>query len=161
MKKRRNEPCNFCPNKKEQGNVIDYLGSLFVVAFIFVMILAYAAYGKVTQQRLAIDNCAKEYLYRMEEYGFIAKDAASVVGHSPTIAELVDSYEAIGVEAVVDEANTTVSQVGYGDPVTLTLTATFDNPLFTTFGDEDSMFSILGFDEKLAYNVSISSTAKW
>lgn len=153
----------FCLKHLEKGNVIDQIGSIFVVAFIFAMILAYAAYGKVTQQRLSINNIAKEYLYRMEENGYMSdEDRENFVEDMSYIGVTVNGG-ATSVSALTAKGEVTDgTQVTYGDKVTLAFTAEFENPFFSLFTKAGgSMFRIMGFEEKITYEVVMSSTAKW
>lgn len=139
--------------RMEPANIIDELGSIFVMIFIIALILLYTAYGKLTQERLAINNIAKEYLYKMEETGYLSD-------------EDMDRMEAdmknIGVtEIIFDTVNTDTKQVPYGDSVTLAFNVIFPNPLFETFSRDGSYIRVMGFDPYLSYDVNISSTAKW
>ena len=145
----------------EKGTVIDQVGSVLVVAFIFALILAYSAYGKIVQQRLLINNVAKEYLYVMEENGYMSdEDFESFVNDMAYIGVTVNATDVSNMGAngyLTDDI-----QVTYGDKVTLAFTAEFENPFFSLFTKEGgSMFRIMGFDEKISYDVVRSSTAKW
>lgn len=152
---------NFVPKRFEDGNVIDQIGSIIVVAFIFCLILAYSAYGKITQERLSINNVAKEYLYKMEEIGYMStedfanfKDDMAAIGATVNAAS-VSELSAQGVQ-------TDDTQVTYGDKVTLAFNVEFENPFYSIFTKEGgSLFRIMGFDEKISYDVIMSSTAKW
>lgn len=145
----------FVPKRFEEGNIIDQLGSIIMVAFMFALILAYASYGKITQERLAIDNVSKEYLYKMEEVGYLSDDDRDrLIEDMAAIGVVVNDFSANGV-------STNTTQVTYGDKVTLALNVTFENPLYTTFSRNDSYIRFLGFEENLSYNIVMSSTAKW
>lgn len=155
----------FNPMRLEKGNVIDQIGSILVVAFIFCLILAYSAYGKITQERLAINNVAKEYLYKMEEIGYMSpedfqnfKDDMSNIG--VTVVGADGSTDASVLTAQGEQ--TDYNQVTYGDTVTLAFTVQFENPFYTIFTKEGgSLFNIMGFEENISYDVVMSSTAKW
>lgn len=152
---------HFIPKRFEDGNVIDQIGSIIVVAFIFCLILAYSAYGKITQERLSINNVAKEYLYKMEEIGYMStedfanfKDDMAAIGATVNAA----SVSELGAQGV----QTDDTQVTYGDKVTLAFNVEFENPFYSIFTKEGgSLFRIMGFDEKISYDVIMSSTAKW
>ena len=136
----------------EPANIIDELGSIFVMIFIIALILVFTSYGKLTQQRLAINNIAKEYLYKMEETGYLSVD---------DMVKMETDMKEIGVTELTFGPETDTQQVTYGDSVTLAFHVVFPNPLFSTFSQEDSYIKILGFDPDLGYDVNISSTAKW
>lgn len=139
-----------CKRSLEHGNVIDQLGSIIVMAFVFAMILAYAAYGNVVQKRLSIDNTAKEYLYKMEQEGLLTDaDKANMT------KDLADA----GV-TVEDFNGTTTKQVAYGDKVELICKVKFENPLYTVF-KKDSLISISGFEETIEHTIKMSATSKW
>lgn len=146
----------FTPKHLENGNIIDQIGSIIVLAFVFCMILAYSAYGKITQERLSINNTAKEYLYKMEENGYMSsEDIDNFKSDMAKIGATVTSMEANG-------ESTSCSQVTYGDKVILAFNVEFENPFFSVFTKEGgSLFKIMGFDEKISYDVNMSSTAKW
>lgn len=152
---------HFVPKRFEDGNVIDQIGSIIVVAFIFCLILAYSAYGKITQERLSINNVAKEYLYKMEEIGYMStEDFANFKDDMAAIGAIVNaaSVSELGAQGV----QTDDTQVTYGDKVTLAFNVEFENPFYSIFTKEGgSLFRIMGFDEKISYDVIMSSTAKW
>lgn len=140
----------------ERGSVISQIGSILIVAFIFALILAYSAYGKITQERLAINNVAKEYLYKMEEMGFLSsEDQVNLDLDMANIGATIVSY------TTSDGSITDTSQVTYGDRVTLALAISFQNPLYRVFSTDEAMFQIHGFEENLNYELVMSSTAKW
>jgi len=142
--------------KKEDGNIIDELGSIFVMAFIFALILAFAVYGRMVQTRLAIDNIAKEYLYEMEQEGTLAKESQALM-----TADLA----AMGVEIDTDAGGWGVTdidnQVPYGDEVVLECHVQFKNPLFQVFSGSTWVSGALSIDENLHYAVNFKATSKW
>ena len=136
---------------KEKGNVIDQIGSILVMAFIFVMLLAFAAYGRMTQVRLEYNNIAKEYLYLMEQNGYLRAEDKTL---------LVDDFANAKANVVIEPDTTEVQQT-YGDKVTLHLTVTFQNPLYTVFSTDGAMFNIFGFNPDLVYEIKKTTTTKW
>lgn len=142
----------------EYGNVIDQIGSILVVIFIFALILAYSAYGKLTQERLAVDNVAKEYLYKMEEYGYLrSEDEDAMVLAMNQVGATVVSFG----ETTREKESSSDAQVTYGDQVVLDLTLSYPNPLFNVFSRDNSWIKIFGFDEEISYHIRMSATAKW
>lgn len=142
----------------EYGNVIDQIGSILVVIFIFALILAYSAYGKLTQERLAVDNVAKEYLYKMEEYGYLRiEDETEMVEAMNKVGATVVSFG----ETTRESELSTDAQVTYGDQVVLDLTLTYPNPLFNVFSSDNAWIKIFGFDSEIEYRIRMSATAKW
>lgn len=136
----------------EKGNIIDQLGSIIVMAFVFAMILAFAAYGKIVQAKLSINNIAKEYLYRMEQNGLMT---------SEDMAEMTEKLANEGITVIENGFNgTTTEQVPYGEEVILICNVEFENPLYSVF-KEGSYIVISGFPEKLQYGVSLPATSKW
>lgn len=139
-------------NGQEKGNIIDQLGSIIVMAFVFAMILAFAAYGKIVLMKLAVNNTAKEYLYKMEQNGYMSDDDQK---------EMTAKLEERGITVQEDGfTGTTSSQVPYGDQVVLMCKVEFTNPLYSVF-KEGSYIVIPGFPDKLTYDVSLSATSKW
>ena len=144
----------------EYGNVIDQIGSILVVAFIFALILAYSAYGKLTQERLAVDNVAKEYLYKMEEYGYLrSEDEANLESDMSAVGATITDYGETTRENGAAHADDV--QVTYGDQVILDLTLTYPNPFFNVFSSENSWIKVMGFEEMIEYKIRMSATAKW
>lgn len=146
--------------EKEDGNIIDELGSVFVMALIFALILAFAVYGRLVQTRLAIDNIAKEYLYEMEQEGGLTAAAQ---------AAMVSDLSAMGVEINTSAPNggwgdTVVGddvQVPYGDEVILDCSMRFPNPLFQVFGHPTFVSEALNVEEMLEYSVYFKATSRW
>lgn len=138
-------------SRDEKGNIIDQLGSIIVMAFVFAMILAFASYGKIVLMKLTVNNTAKEYLYKMEQNGYMTENDRDAM--SEKLAEY-------GITVVDEYAGTTKSQVPYGDQVKLMCEVEFTNPMYSVF-KEGSYIVIPGFPEKLSYNVSLTATSKW
>lgn len=163
--------------KKEKGSfVVDELSCFLVTAFMFAMILAYASYAKMVQMRLAIDNVAKEYLYQMEQEGYLSNEMMLL---------MKKDLKCIGVkEESVDFSETShmvANQAAYGDKIVLCCTVSFDNPLYdllsiqkhsngeeynvnsdgTLTNPEGTMFTIGGLNPTITYKVRMSATAKW
>ena len=143
----------------EEGNVIDEIGSVLVMILVFALILVFAAYGKVTMQHLAVNNVAKEYLYRMEENGCLTSDE---------VTSLKADMKSTGVTNTEDtdflsNASDVETQVTYGAKVTLSLKVKIPNPLYTTFGNKDNLLykSVMGFPQTFSYPIVMSSTSKW
>ena len=79
-----------------------------------------------------------------------------------SIDDLKSSMADVGVDVIeVVTPDTTLEQVGYGDKVTLHIITEFDNPLYVTFESQATLIKILGFDQKLQYEVKMSATSKW
>ena len=139
------------PLQNEEGNIIDQMGAIIVMIFIFAMIMAYAAYGRTVQIRLRIDNASKEALYAMEQEGFMS---------DKTKEKLEASFAEEGV-TVTSWGETTTEQVAYGDPVTLECSVVFKNPFFLAFNTSSTWFDLSGFKEDSTYEVKMSATSKW
>lgn len=147
---------------------MDYVAAVFIVSFTVAMIFLFTGYSKIVQQRLAVDNIAKEYLYIAEENGFLT---------SSNIDSLVNDLEKAGCyRESIDLTGTTITQVAYGGRVTVSIYCEYDNPLFTLFTKQISNTNDFHVDEstvdndgnkvngtkpKLKYSHSISSTSKW
>lgn len=147
---------------------MDYIAAIFIMSFAIAMVFLFAGYSKVVQQRLAVDNIAKEYLYKAEENGYLT---------SEDIDNLTNDLIKTGCyKSSIDFTGTTVSQVAYGGKVTVTIKCEYDNPLFTLFTKQISAGSdyhvnestidkdgkeTTGTKPKLKYFHSISSTSKW
>ena len=143
--------------KKEQGTVLaDELGSLLVIAFMFAILLAYAGYSKMVQMKLSIDNVSKEYLYQMEQDGYLSEEMKGF---------MIEDLKLLGIyEDSISFEETTETQVAYGDRVTLNCSVTFANPLYDLLSADrhgESLFSVIGLKKTVTYKISMSATAKW
>lgn len=163
--------------RKELGSmVIDELSCILVMGFMFAMIFAYTGYSKMVQTRLAIDNVAKEYLYQMEQVGYLSSEMEHL---------MAEDLALIGVDKnTIDFSRTShkeTNQAAYGDIVTLNCVVTFDNPLYSMLSvekksngreytldnngnptnPEGTMFTVAGLNPKITYTVNMSATAKW
>lgn len=169
---KNSEKCSQILSKKESGSlVIDELGSLLVMAFVFAMLLAYVAYSKQVQMKLAIDNVAKEYLYQMEQEGYLSNEMMNL---------MTEDLVLIGVKresiSFAGTSHMDTNQAAYGDIITLRCSVTFDNPLYTLLSVEKhsngqeynpqtnasgTFFTIAGLNPTITYNINMPATAKW
>lgn len=140
----------FKKTQTEEGNIIDQLGSIIVMVFIFAMILANAAYGSSVQKRLNIDNVAKTYLYIMEQNGYLSEEDET---------NMTNELASLGV-SVVSFEGTTKTQVAYGDRVTLQCKVEFQNPLYSVF-ENGAVVNLPGFPSTISYNIYSTATSKW
>lgn len=167
-------------NKKEPGNIVDQMGSLFVMVFMLVMVLVLIAYSKMVQMRISIDNVVKEYLYQMEEEGCLTEEMQASMKEE--LRDLGVDYGSAG-EAIsfAGTSNLGTNQAAYGDKVTLVCTMTFPNPLYETISAEKkgnghtwevddagnlksrdaTWFTIAGLEQTITYTAKMSATSKW
>lgn len=171
--------------KRESGNAIDMLGSVFVVVMMFAMILALVSYASLVEKKLSIDNTVKQYLYVTEQYGYLdglptntnpitcamsgtsLNTAGLAIGSDAE--KMIKDLERNGCTNVVIESDTTRTQKGYGQEVVVDLTVSFPNPLFETIGattEEQanrSWFKILmpASSRTVSYNVRFESASRW
>lgn len=141
--------------KNEEGSMlIDEMASLLVMVFVFVMVLVYISYTQMIQTKMVIDNKAKEYLYAMEEEGYLTTTLKN---------EMKSELEALGCN-VVSFTGTTVTQVEYGKGIKLYCKVTFPNPLYKNLSSEKhggGIFTMIGLTDTITYEIKMSSTSKW
>ena len=113
--------------KKEKGNMIDNMASILVMIMIFVMITAMVSYGRLVMIKLSVDNTVRNYLYISEQQGYLSPD--DIANMTRQLAVTLDIRE-----DAVDTSGTTITQVPYGDPVSVVVTVNFTNPLFKNLG---------------------------
>ena len=168
-------------NKRESGNIVDAMGSLFVVILLFAMILVMAAYGSLVEKKLAIDNTVKEYLYLEEQYGYL-RGAPSELPKSYTCSNGVINTSGLaagsdaenlvrdlctnnGVTKVIIESGTTRVQQAYGNEVVLKVTVTFNNPIFKEVGTNSKngpgLFKVFGLKQEITYTIEYKATSRW
>lgn len=137
---------------KEDGNFIDMMGSLFIMVFIFALILAFAAFGSMVRTRLAIDNNAKEYLYQMEQSGFLSSTLKD---------QFKNNLEGLGCTNVVIDA--TSDKVPYGSSIKLGYECEYPNPLYKYISEEKNGnamgFGIIGISQTIHYKNTMTATA--
>jgi len=134
--------------KQKENGFHDMIGSLFVVLFVFMMLFVYIGVSKSVSKKLACDNIAKTYLYRMEANGYLT------TGTGSDYEEMRERFEEIGVS--ITDIGTTKVQVPYGKVVTLNILAEFPNPLTETVN-----LDLLGIKETIKYEIKLEATAKW
>lgn len=151
MRTEKKEKINFMKNlksKKENGNFVDQMGTLFIMVFVFILILVFAAYGSMVRDRLAIDNYAKEYLYQMEQTGYLSSTLKS---------QLKNNLEGLGCTNVVIEA--TSDKVPYGTTIKLGYECDIPNPLYKYLSGSAMGFEIIGILEEIPYKNTMTATA--
>lgn len=138
--------------EKENGNFIDMMGSLFIMVFIFILILVFTAYGSMVRSRLAIDNNAKEYLYQMEQSGFLS---------STLKTQFKNNLEGLGCTNVKIDA--TSDKVPYGSSIKLGYECEIPNPLYKYIAEEkkgNAMgFGMIGISPTIHYKNTMTATA--
>lgn len=144
--------------KTEDGNIVDQAGTILVMGFMIAMILVYACYGKMVQQRLAIDNIAKEYLYQMEEQGCLTAEMQT---------KMTNQLTSMGISGISFAGTTNLgnNQATYGSSLTLVCSMEFDNPLYSLMSSEKrgskTLFTIVGLNRKIKYTTKMTGTSKW
>ena len=150
----KNLPSFSLLNKKEHGSLLmDELGVFLVLMFCIVMILTYASYTKIIQNKMTIDNKVKEYLYVLEEEGYLS---------SAKQAQMKTELENLGI-TIHDFVGTTTSQVEYGTKVRLKCKVSFSNQLYEQLSGEkhQHLFTIIGLSPTITHQVDMTSTSKW
>ena len=147
----------------EAGNIIDQMGSIFVMVFMFVMVLVFAGYSKMVMMRINIDTVTKGYLYQMEEEGCLTAEMQQYMKE-----ELRDIGVNYGVDgdaiSFAGTSNLGDDQAPYGSRITLQCSMSFPNPMYETIGQEkkgDTWFTIPGLARTLDYTVKMTATSKW
>lgn len=152
---------------RENGNAIDLMAGVFVMIMLFAMILGMIAHGSLVERKLNIDNTVKEYLYIAEQYGHLCNgtdgySSSSCQNYCATLEKiLVDDLNCISAKV---EADTTTTQVSYGNPVKVHVSVEFYNPLYEKLSAEEhnnTWFTIAGLDKVLDYSVSYTATSRW
>lgn len=143
--------------KKEDGDMIDMMGSVLVLIFVFGMVLAYFSYSKMIQMKMSIDNIAKEYLYQMEESGqFTTAMQNSMKAELQALGCTVNNF--------TGTSPTGSTQAGYGSVITLKCSVTFPNPLYTNLGTASHTgtfdFVTIATNAKITYTVERKSVAR-
>lgn len=148
----------------ERGNFVDNMGVLFVMAFVFALLLAFISYAKMIQMKLDVDHIAKQYLYIMEQYGYLPSD---INGNTEqTIKEALAKAGCDPDSFVLNKSVTqygSFKQVEYGDSVSFCFYVKGKNPLYTYLhgNPEDNWFFQQWINQYVDINVHVTSTSKW
>lgn len=153
----------FAPFQMEAGNIVDQLGSLLVMLFMFVMVMVFAAYSKSAMMRISIDNITKEYLYQMEQYGCLTTEMQAAMRQE--LRDIGVDYGTNG-ETISFEGTSNLGdhQATYGDRVTIVCTMTFPNPIYEVVSSEkkgNMLFTVAGIPRTISYTSKMSATSKW
>ena len=157
--------------KKEDGNAIDWMAGVIVMIMMFVMIMAFAAFGRQVDIRLDVNTTAKKYLYKMEEKGYL--DNSEYNDFLDELEGIFTTAEDVEVTSITDNTGrngTPVgasNQVAYGDTVRLMAKIRFRNPIYT-YIDKNGRnnkgtlwFSVAGLNQYTEYTIDVSGTSKW
>lgn len=131
--------------------MVDNLGAVMVILFVFLMLAAYIQYAQLVEIKLACDNVAKRYLYQMEQTGFLSETDKQNMREDLALA--IGLSEAQKNSIRFSGAGTDGTQVPYGGKVELICDITFDNPVSKKFWAADP--------DTITYRVSMAATSKW
>lgn len=147
----------------EPGNIIDQMGSIFVMVFMFVMVLVFAGYSKMVMMRINIDTVTKSYLYQMEEEGCLTAEMQQYMKEE--LRDIGVNYGTDGdAISFAGTSNLGDDQAPYGSRITLQCSMSFPNPMYETIGQEkkgDAWFTLPGLARTLNYTVKMTATSKW
>lgn len=135
--------------EKEPGNAIDLMASGFVLLFCILMILFTLSYAEVVELKLEADMIGKNYLYRMEQEGYLSPDGKS---------EMIAAFQEKEMQVIINLA-TTIQQVPYGEPVTLDVNITCKNPVYEQLQNNWLINTII--KPELKYHLNYTTTSKW
>ena len=106
-------------------------------------------YTKTLEKKMNADIIGKNYLYRMENEGYLSDEVKE---------EMIQSYADQGMTCTVD-SRTTSRQVAYGNPVYLVIDLSFDNPSSEVM-TKNGIANIIA-PNKIDYHLEYSTTSKW
>lgn len=146
-------------HKKTDANVVDQLGTVFMVAFCLGLIVMFACYTKITETVMRIDSCCLTYLNVMEQQGYLP-------------AEYLDQFSTDLQNLGVTRANLTTTpdyltgaQASYGSVISLQIEVDIQNPIYYLFSSErnpKSWLKLSGLTPTLHYAPpAYTSTSKW
>lgn len=97
--------------RNQNGTILDILSVFIMVIALSVLMIGYLNTMRLLQQKEDINQIARKYILRMETIGYL-KNADRV--------ELVQDLTALGITEI-DLTGTTLADVGYGNPITLSI----------------------------------------
>lgn len=95
--------------KKRDGSVLDVLSVLIVVIAVIILMTAFLNNMQLLEKKEDISQVSRRYILRMETVGYL---------ESRDRTEMLYELEKLGMTEI-DLTGTTLSDVGYGNPVTL------------------------------------------
>ncbi len=98
--------------KKRDGSVLDILTVLFAVLAVLVIMIAYLGCVKVITVKEDVSQVARKYILRMETVGYLT---------AADQAYMEQELQKLGMTDI-SLLGTTLSNVGYGNPITLHIT---------------------------------------
>lgn len=134
--------------KKREGNIIDILSSLFLLITSFIIVTAYLTCIQMITIKADADQIARRYILDMETTGYMSVSSRT---------QLLQELEEISATDI-DLSGTTFANVGYGNPVYLSIKCNIQGEnLNTTSGN---MLSFFFEDAKIPVEIYKMSTAK-
>ena len=152
-------------SRQEHGTLFfDEIGSIFIIFLTFSLILAFACYAKLITIKLSVNNITKEYLYQMEQYGYLSADLQD---------NMREDLNKMNIHTEDDcftgTSHGATNQARYGEKITLVCDVFFENPLYTYLSskehpDEHGILFTIDIPESnkyIYYTVEMLSTSKW
>lgn len=97
--------------KKREGNVGDLLITGICILAMTVVMLAYMDSVELIQQKSQVGQLARKYILRMETVGYLTEEDRTALSQALTDLGVTE----------IDYADTTLSPVSFGEPITLRL----------------------------------------
>lgn len=145
-------------NKREEGNIVtDSFMTLLTMLLITAMILAMISYATMINKKIEIDRVVKNYLYLCEQEGYLSSANLSAM-----ITDLTQDSDHGGNNIFctnVTTTGTTVAQVSYGQPVTVNVTVTFDNPVAKVLNNSGPLSARVA--NTITYHIQYESVSRW
>lgn len=133
--------------KKESGNVGQLLPSLLTVFVVFYLIILYLTVAQDLERKNNLDMLARQYIIRMETFGKLTSDDRD---------NLKAALEGMGCRNI-DFSGTDMTEVGYGNPVNLSITGEIPTRRIVWLAGLNTGAS----DEYISFTIRKASTGKY
>lgn len=133
--------------RKRQGNIVDVLTAGILILAMTIIMTAYLGSMQLVSIKSEVSQLSRKYILRMESVGCLTEDDR---------ISLEQELHDLGIENV-DLNGTTMSGVGYGNPIFLVIRGCFEGQ--ETFTDK-GLLSAAVRNKKYAFSERRMSTAK-
>jgi len=133
--------------KHDEGGTMDMIQILIGILALVFLLMINISFTSTADKRSRIELVEHEYILRMETEGCLTNDARTL---------LVETLSDMGMQDI--EVSGTVSPVGYGDRITLTIRG---NLVTTAYSMTDVGFSLTRGKTSIPVNITKTSISRY
>lgn len=134
--------------KKRKGSIVDVLPPLMIILTSMIIIIGFLCLLKVISIKDNVRQVAREYILVMETTGYLSADK------QVELKQKLDSMSVVDV----DLSGTSTVNVGYGNPIYLSISCSIPGEEINTSGND--LFSFFLDNTSFPISIRLMSTAK-